>query len=207
MRQPALKLDAAATGIALRRFLRPDSRIDLARHAKHAAALALEILILAALLLLFFVRVPEVSGHSMEPQLSAGDHVLINTLAFDVRIGPWRLAHLRDIRRGEIVAFSHDVGGSRETYLKRVVGLPGDQVAFRRGSLFVNGAPVAESYAIRRDGTTLAAQRLGADRVYVLGDNRADSDDSRTFGAVPIAEVMGRAAFICWPPGRGKRIR
>lgn len=179
----------------------------VSRFARQAAALLLQLAVIAALVLLFFVRVPEISGHSMEPQLASGDHVLINTLAFDLGIGPWRLAHLRDIRRGEVVAFAHRSGDQSVIYLKRVIGLPGESVAFRNGTVYVNGAPLPETYAFRQDGTTQTAHVLGANELYVLGDNRADSDDSRTFGVIATRDVIGRAALICWPPGRAKRIR
>jgi len=143
----------------------------------------------------------------MEPQLFGGEHVLINTLAYDVRIGPWRLAHLRDVRRGDVVAFDHNAAGDREIYLKRVIGLPGDVLAFDRGSVVLNGQRLVESYAIRRDDTTLAPRVIGPHELYVLGDNRAESDDSRTFGAISESAVIGRAALIVWPPGRARPIR
>lgn len=174
---------------------------------RHAASLAFEAAIIAALILLLFLRVPEVTGRSMEPQLASGDHVLINTLAFDIRIGPLRIAHLRDMQRGEVIAFVHDAAGQHEVYLKRIIGLPGDTVAFRDGTVLVDGAALAEPYARLRDGSTLAPALVGPNQIYVLGDNRADSDDSRTFGPIAVSAVIGRAALICWPPGRVERIR
>jgi len=178
-----------------------------AKRARHAAALALEGLIVVALLLLFFLRVPQVAGRSMEPQLYGGEHVLINTLSYDVRIGQWRVAHLRDVRHGDVVAFVHDTGGDAEIYLKRVIGTPGDVISFDRGSVILNGRRLAESYAIRQDGPTLASRIVGPHELFVLGDNRAESDDSRTFGAIAESDVIGRAALIVWPPGRARPIR
>lgn len=210
MRQPAWRPYEAIETPAVRSVpvdASPDRRIQLARSVRHAAALASEITVLVALLFLFFIRVPQVTGESMQPQLWNGDHVLIDTLAYDARIGPWRVAHVRDLRRGDVIAFVHDAGGQDEIYLKRVIGLPNDTVSFRDGGVLINSLPLREPYAIRQDGATLDPRTVPAGQVYVLGDNRAESDDSRTFGTVPIGSIIGRAAMIVWPPGRARRIR
>jgi signal peptidase I len=187
-------------------------RAALHRRLRHAGALALEALALLALLLLFFVRVPQVDGHSMAPQIDAGDHVVINTVAYALRIArpgsglPLAEISMRAIRRGDVVAFSHGDGDARRIYLKRAIGLPGETVAIDRGVVFVNGATLPEPYGPARDLSSMAPVTVPAGSLFVLGDNRPDSDDSRSFGPVPLASVVGKAAFVVWPPSRVRSI-
>jgi signal peptidase I len=163
------------------------------------------------LVLLFFVRMPQVSGHSMEPQLRADEHVLINTLAYGLRVGDgarplinisfWPIAH------GDVVAFVHSVGDARAVYLKRVIGVPGDTIAIDHGVVQVNGRAFDEPYVTSHDTTGMRATTVPAGAVFVLGDNRGESDDSRAFGAVPESAVIGRAALVVWPLNRAGPIR
>jgi signal peptidase I len=174
--------------------------------------LCLEAAALVALASLFFIRMPQVSGHSMEPQLRADEHVLINTLAYGVHAGgglhPLVDIQLRPIKRGDVVAFQHAVGGDGgQVYVKRVIGTAGDSVAIVRGIVVVDGRPLAEPYVSLRDGASMRAQVVPADSLFVLGDNRGASDDSRAFGSVPRTSVIGRAAFVVWPFNRAGPIR
>jgi signal peptidase I len=125
----------------------------------------------------------------MEPRIHSGEFVLINTLAY--RVGR--------IRRGDIVAFRHDAP-TPQTYLKRVVGLPGDRVAIERGRVSIDGKPLEERYVRYRDTQSRAAVVVPADGVYVLGDNRTNSDDSRNWGILATRDVIGEAVVTLWPP-------
>jgi len=141
------------------------------------ASLVLQLAILCALIAAFFVRFWPVSGPSMAPHISSGEFVIVNTLAY--RLG--------SPRRGDIVAFRHDAL-TTETYIKRVIGLPGDRVRIARGVVYLNGTPLVETYVQHPDN-----------RSYVLGDNRAVSEDSRVFGPVPDGELTGKALAGVWP--------
>ncbi len=173
--------------------------------------LCVEAAALVALASLFFIRMPQVSGHSMEPLLRADEHVLINTLAYGVHAGGVRPVfdlQLRPINRGDVVAFQHAAGGDAgQVYVKRVIGVSGDSVAIVRGAVMVNGRRLAEPYVSLRDGASMRAQVVPADSLFVLGDNRGASDDSRAFGPVPRTSVIGRAAFVVWPLNRAGPIR
>ena len=125
----------------------------------------------------------------MEPRIHSGEFVLINTLAY--RMG--------GIRRGDIVAFRHD-SPTPKVYLKRVVGLPGDRISIDRGSVSIDGKPLEERYVRYRDEQSRAALVVPADGLYVLGDNRANSDDSRNWGMLPVHDVIGKAIVALWPP-------
>jgi signal peptidase I len=123
----------------------------------------------------------------MEPHIGSGEFVLIDTLAY----------RFRPIGRGDIVAFRH--GGSAQAYLKRVIGLPGERVSIERGVVAIDGKPLAEGYVRFRDRGSIPARTVPAGAYFVLGDNRANSDDSRDWGPVPVSEIVGKAWLAVWP--------
>jgi signal peptidase I len=146
---------------------------------------------LLAIGIAFFFRVPQVTGPSMLPHVAPGELVLINTLAY--RFG--------SIARGDVVALHHD-DPAAQTFLKRVVALPGERVRIEAGSLFIDGRPVAEAYVSFPDKRSVPETTVPANAYYVLGDNRAQSEDSRDWGAVPAGDIAGKALFGLWPPRR-----
>ncbi len=153
------------------------------------ASLALQLAVLSLLIAAFFMRLPQVSGRSMEPLIHSGEYVLINTFAF--RFGT--------PRRGEVVAFRHE-GDAREVFIKRVVGLPGDRIQIDRGRVYVNGTKQDEPYVQDPDDRSVPGILVPPSSVYVLGDNRANSEDSRAFGPVSDDRLIGRAVAGIWPP-------
>jgi signal peptidase I len=189
----------------------PSPATQAMRTLARIAKLALEVAALIVLVLLFFLRVPQVSGHSMEPQLHAGEHVLINTLAYAVRLGdgsrPLVELPFRPIARGDVIAFVHTNDDGRAVYVKRVIGVPGDNLVIEHGVVIVNGNRLDEPYVSLRDAAHLPATTVPRDAFFVLGDNRGESDDSRAFGAVPASAVIGRATLVVWPLNRAGAIR
>ncbi|MGZ3498685.1 MAG: signal peptidase I [Vulcanimicrobiaceae bacterium] len=159
-------------------------------HWRSVASVTLQIAVLGLLLLAFFVRMPQVSGLSMAPHIASGEFVLINTVAYRVH------APLR----GDIIAFHHD-GPTPEIFIKRIVALPGDTVRIDRGTVYVNGAPLTEPYVRYPDDRSFPQVTVPPDSLYVLGDNRADSDDSRFWGFVAENQVLGKALAGIWPLG------
>jgi signal peptidase I len=158
-------------------------------HWRSLANLALQLAVLAALLAAFFIRMPQVSGLSMAPHIVSGEYVLINTFAY----------RLAQPKRGDIVAFRHD-GDARAVFIKRVVAVPGDSVRIAHGSVYVNGAQLPEPYVRYSDQRSFPETVVPDGAVYVLGDNRANSEDSRFFGPVPDDQLVGRALAGIWPP-------
>jgi signal peptidase I len=154
-------------------------------------SLTAQVVLLVAIAAAFFLRTPQVDGISMEPRVQAGEFVLINTLAF--RFGP--------IRRGDVVAFRHDAP-TPETYIKRIVGLPGERVEVRDGVVSVDGRKLAEPYVEFPDRRSAPPVVVPPHAYYVLGDNRADSDDSRTWGVLAASDIVGKAVVGIWPPRR-----
>lgn len=113
---------------------------------------------------------------------------------------------LRSPARGDLVAFraprrAADVCGVAGTFVKRVIGLPGETVTSRSGRIRADGRPLREPYLGSRD-TRSGTWRVPAGRYFLLGDNRAQSCDSRSFGAVPRGRLVGRVLAVYWPPNR-----
>ena len=199
MLQPAEKGLAAATATAVEAHFDDLRRGVHTRHLlRRSLRFVLQCAIVTTLVFALFFRLPQVEGQSMQPSIGPASHVLINTLAY--RFG-------QRVERGDVVAFEQGSGDDRQVFLKRVVGLPGDEVALRDGRLMVNGAYARESYVSTRDRSNLATVRVPALSLYVLGDNRAQSEDSRSFGPVPQAAIVGKVILVVWPLDRIGRVR
>jgi signal peptidase I len=156
--------------------------------APRLVSLSAQVVVLALIAAAFFMRTSPVAGLSMEPRVHPGELLLINTLAY--RLGP--------IRRGDVVAFRHDAPNP-ETYIKRIVGLPGERVEVREGTVRIDGRPLAEPYVRYRDRRSAPALVVPPHAYYVLGDNRSESDDSRDWGVLHDGDVSGRAILGLWP--------
>ncbi|MGH9524236.1 MAG: signal peptidase I [Terriglobales bacterium] len=156
-------------------------------------------LMCAGFLLLAF-EVAVVPTGSMEKTVLVGDTVLVFKL-FDGPTIPGldlRLPRLRSPRRGDLVSF-YSPTAAHSVYLKRVVAVAGDIVEIRDGLLYVNGALLKESYAPRSTRVpNLAPRRIVPGELFVLGDNRDLSEDSRDFGAIPLQAVIGRPVAVVW---------
>ncbi len=156
---------------------------------KSAANLTWQSMLLFAIVFaVLALRPGQVSGISMEPRIDSDDYVVINALAY--RLGA--------PHRGDIVAFHHE-RSAPSIYIKRVIGIPGDRIAIDRGTVSVNGTVLDEPYVRFRDARSAAAVTVPPDAYYVLGDNRANSEDSRAWGFVPASDLIGRAMFEIWP--------
>lgn len=149
--------------------------------------------VLALVLARVFIVEPfRIDSASMVPTLQAGDQVLVDKRAYKDALP----------RRGELVVFHAPRTG--DVTLKRAIGLPGDTVGIEDGVLVVNGRRQTEPYADPEaiDSVYFGPVRVRAGSVFVLGDNRADSFDSREFGAVARVDLIGRVRFRLWPPSR-----
>jgi signal peptidase I len=146
----------------------------------------------------FALQVVTVSGDSMEPALQSGDRVLLDKITF----------RTRSIERGDIVVVEPPTGvidGSTNN-VKRVIAFGGESVSIENGGVSVNGVPLDEPYA-RGESASAACVRenpcvVPDGHVFVMGDNRLVSADSRTFGPIPADRIAGLVAARVWPPGR-----
>lgn len=149
--------------------------------------------LLATLIITFVGRAFTVDGPSMLPTLHGGERLLVDKLTY----------RFRSPERGDIVVFRYPADPSHY-FIKRVIGVPGDEVEILAGRVFVNGFPLVEEYV---QGVTYGHHRryvVPADHFFVLGDNRLNSQDSRSpsVGYVPRSLVIGRALIRYWPIDR-----
>ena len=153
-----------------------------------AASLAVALVVRGFLIQAFYIP-----SESMVPTLVKNDRVLVNKLSYK----------LHDVHRGDVVVFKAPPGAATaevKDLIKRVVGLPGETIEGRNGSIFINGNPLDEPYLspdVRsRD---FPPEKIPPDKIYVLGDNRQDSRDSTFFHAVDEGAIVGRAFVKIWP--------
>lgn len=123
------------------------------------------------------------SGISMLPTYNDG------ALNFGNRAAYW----LREPARGDVVAIR--MAGPSTVYVKRIVGMPGEQIAIVRGTVIVNGEPLVEPTVVRRGTWTLAPARVGADEFFVVGDNRSMTIENHDFGRVKRSKIIGKLLF------------
>ena len=177
---------------------RRERRKDASKKSGGGVLEFLIILLVSFVLVFGFVRpfVVEafwIPSASMVPTLKYGDRVLVNKFIY----------RFTEPQRGDIIVFK-SVEGDGQDLIKRVVGVPGDEIAVRGGKLFVNGEPQKEPYVNKKypDRSFYAPTTVPKDHVFAMGDNRANSQDSRIFGPVPEKNIEGEAFLRFWPPDR-----
>src|SRR5947209_16435813 len=145
---------------------------------------------LALVIIVFLYQPVKVEGTSMAPLLSDQERIFINKFVY--RFEP--------IERGDVVVFWYPLDHTK-SFIKRVVGLPGETVEIRQGTLYVNGKVVPEPYVPPQyeDSSDFGPVRVPKDSFFVLGDHRISSNDSRVFGPVSSQYIYGRAVFAYWP--------
>jgi signal peptidase I len=129
-----------------------------------------------------------VDGDSMVPTLLSGEYVVVNRLSYK----------LGNPQQGDIIVF-HFPRDPKEEYIKRIIGLPGDDVEILNGLVYINGQPLDENYldvTMNYNGKW----RVPEGQLFVLGDNRNNSSDSHDWGTVPMDYVVGKAVLVYWPP-------
>ncbi|MDP1806952.1 MAG: signal peptidase I, partial [Acidimicrobiales bacterium] len=140
----------------------------------------------------FLLQAFYIPSLSMAPTLKVNDRVLVNKLSYD----------LHNVNRGDLVVFESppNEGSQTKDLIKRVIGLPGETVESRDGQILINGQVLEEPY-LEPDVTTgpLEKVTVPAEHLWVMGDNRPNSRDSRFFGAIPESLVIGRAFVRVWP--------
>ncbi len=144
----------------------------------------------AIVIVVFFYQPVKVEGTSMLPELVDQERIFVNKFRY----------RIDDIARGDVVVFWYPLDHSK-SYIKRVVGVPGDVVEIRRGVVLVNGVPIDEDYVPPdfADRRSYPTRTVDAGQYYVLGDHRNQSNDSRTWGLVPRENIYGKAVFRYWP--------
>ena len=161
--------------------------------------LAFSVLI-AVVLIVFIYQPVKVEGTSMQPTLDNQERIFINKFTYRFGLG--------EISRGDTVVFWYPLEPSK-SYIKRVIGVPGDRVRIDDGQVYVNGQKLVEDYVESdfRDHISREEEVVPPNRYFVLGDHRSSSSDSRTWGYVPRELIYGKAVFVYWPLGKMGRLR
>lgn len=153
--------------------------------------------LIALLINLFMAQATRVYGQSMEPNLHTDQRLIVEKLSYN-RVLRQTLA-LEGPQRGDVVVIKLD-NQHNELLIKRVIGLPGDTVEVRDNRVYVNSQPLNEPYLADITAGYYGPTVVPPLQIFVLGDNRNFSNDSRSFGTVPLKNVVGRAWFSYWPP-------
>ena len=179
-------LDPDAEQSAARRFVR--SLVEW-------VVIAVVAVLAAFVIKQYLVQAFYIPSASMEHTLEISDRVLVNKLSY----------RLHDVNRGDLVVFERppeDGESGTKDLIKRVVGLPGETVEGHDGAVFVDGKRLNEPYLEEGAASSyFNPQQVPAGHVWVMGDNRPNSKDSRVFGSVPESEIVGRAFIRVWPLG------
>lgn len=146
--------------------------------------------LLAFIVIVFLYQPVQVEGTSMMPGLVNHERIFINKFVY--RFEP--------VRRGDVVVFWYPLDTSK-SYIKRVVGLPGETVTIQEGKVLINGKTLEEPYVLTQylDHESYAPVYVAPEHYYVLGDHRDASNDSRVWGTVDCRYIYGKAVFVYWP--------
>jgi len=164
--------------------------------------LAFSVLI-AVVLIVFIYQPVKVEGTSMTPTLTDQERIFINKFTYRFGLG--------SIERGDTVVFWYPQDPTK-SYIKRVIGTPGDRVRIAEGQVWVNGRLLVEDY-VPDENRDFASWHDGQEQIippgdyFVLGDHRNSSSDSRMWGWVPRDNIYGKAVFVYWPPAKMGRVR
>jgi signal peptidase I len=207
--------DPDATQLAGQTPAREVKKTSMLREIIETALLALLIFVLVRTFVLNF----KVDGRSMLPTFENGEMLLVNRNAYR-SLDAWdfidwvpgvdernsaTIVDWGDPERGDVIVFTPPAPGEDKPYIKRVIGLPGDQVEVRDNHVYVNGTALDEEYIGGRDSTCpngwqyCGPLTVPDGSVFVMGDNRTNSEDSRFFGTVPEDNIIGKAWIVYWP--------
>lgn len=173
--------------------LSPESRLETPQEGHGLRNFFLDVLETVVISVLLFLAINAVSarirvdGSSMVPTFQDGEFVIVEKVSY----------RFSEPKHGDIVVF-HFPRDPEQEYIKRVIGLPGDQISIRQGQVYLNGELLSEPYVASAPRYELE-YHVPDGELFVLGDNRNNSSDSHDWGTVPLDFVVGRAVFVYWP--------
>ncbi len=193
--------------IKKRQYKKGRAKKGVFREYLEAAIIAI---ILALFIRTFVVQAFKIPSESMKPTLLVGDHLLVNKFIYGVKL-PFinkTIIPISEPKRGDIVVFIYPVDKEKD-FIKRVIGLPGDRVTIMDRKVFINGKAINDPYGAY-DNTLRRNENFGPilvpeESLFVMGDNRDHSYDSRYWGFVPLDFVKGKALIIYWSWPHWKR--
>lgn len=171
--------------------------------------------VLAMVVRTFVVQAFKIPTGSMRPTLLEGDLILVNKFIYGAKVPFTKISFpvFRQPRRGDVIVFVYPEDHKKD-FIKRLIGLPGDTVEIKNGTVYINDLPLLDPvfssrYYYNRGDFGVEGQKISVpmDNYFVLGDNSASSKDSRYWGFVPRDNILGDAMVIYWPPTRIRIIR
>ena len=156
---------------------------------REVAETVIPAVVIALIINLFLAQATQVLGQSMEPNLHSTQRVVVEKVTYRFSHGP---------RRGDIVVIA--LPEQAEMLIKRVVGLPGETIEVRSGKVYIEGELLDEPWTVNPGGGSYGPRTIPPLHIFVMGDNRGASNDSRNFGPVAIEHIVGHAWFSYWPP-------
>ncbi len=180
---------------------------SILREYLESAAIAI---LLALFIRAFVVQAFKIPSGSMEPTLLIGDHILVNKFIYGIK-APFinkTIIPISNPKRGDIIVFIYPLDRKKD-FIKRLIGLPGDEIRIVNNRIYINGKPYDDPHGVYEDNGR-ENQNLGPfivpeDSLFVMGDNRDHSYDSRYWGFVPEESVKGKAMIIYWSWPHWKR--
>lgn len=166
-------------------------------------------LILALIIRTCVVQAFKIPSGSMEDTLAIGDHLLVNKFIYGLKLpfSDKRMLKFRDPRQGDVIVFEYPVDRSKD-FIKRVIGVPGDEVEVRNKHVYVNGVLYQNPHEVHKDATVLPREanprdnfgpvRVPAHSYFMMGDNRDNSYDSRYWGVIKESDIKGKAFIKYW---------
>ncbi|MBN1979649.1 MAG: signal peptidase I [Anaerolineae bacterium] len=161
----------------------------LLRGSWDVASTILLALLITLVINTYVAQATTIDGPSMQPNLYYGERVMVEKVTYRLFHGP---------RRGDVVVV--DVPDSPEPLIKRVVALPGETIEIRGGQVHIDGEPIEEPWVEYTAAQDFPPTTVPPLHIFIIGDNRPNSRDSRSFGPVHVDQVEGRALFVYWPP-------
>ncbi|MDM8519662.1 signal peptidase I [Anaerolineales bacterium HSG6] len=175
----------------------PSSFFKLVQFLRDILETVIPAALIAILINLFLAQATRVYGQSMEPSLHSDQRLVVEKLSYNSYIRQY-FSFSSGPDRGDVVVVRVPAQNG-ELLIKRVIGLPGDHVEIHDGQVLVNGQILTEPYLLNPTFGSYGPITIPQSQIFVLGDNRNFSNDSRNFGTVPLNEVIGRAWFSYWP--------
>lgn len=167
------------------------------RAVKEVIQIVLLAFVLSFVLRTYIVEARQIPSGSMEPTLKIGDRLMVDKIMFK----------FSELKRGDIVVFKPTLAamsntGSDAYFIKRIIGLPGDEITVAQGEVYVNGKALVEPYEAEPPKYVYGPKKIPAGMLFVMGDNRNNSADSHVWGFLPLENVKGKAFARFWPLNR-----
>lgn len=152
-------------------------------------------IVLSLLVKTYVAEARFIPSESMLPTLKIGDHLIIDKISYEVK-------GIKNIKRGDIVVFNPPPSAHSKTeipFIKRIIGLPGETLSVKNGTVYINGEPLNETYILEKPRADFEPYTIPDAMIFLMGDNRNNSNDSRYWGALPIENIIGKAEFRYYP--------